>query len=97
VNEIIYEADRVDHYVDQEEWKSHVVDQEYLESLSPNAVEELQFVSPNNPMKVFHGYSMKELDHGRKRYKALHKEQLVSASIFSLSRCSKTLLVRGPS
>ena len=35
VNEIIYEADRVDHYDQQEDWERDVVDSEYLASLSP--------------------------------------------------------------
>jgi hypothetical protein len=35
VNEIIYEADRVDHYDNQDEWEHHGVDQVYLRYLSP--------------------------------------------------------------
>jgi hypothetical protein len=82
VNEIIYEADRLDHYDTQEEWECLVVDRDYLKSLSPNALEEMQFMLSDNPMGVFHNYSTQELNRGWKRYKALHREQLVCVFYF---------------
>src|SRR5271156_744808 len=102
VNEIIYEADRVDHYDQQENWERDVVDSEYLANLSPESVEELQLMLPDDPMKVYHEYSRKKLDSGWKKYQALHKEQLVSALVFRpcfppSNLPSKTLLVRQPS
>lgn len=82
VNEIIYEADRLDHYDYQEEWECLVVDPDYLESLSPDALEEMQLMLPDNPMRVCHDYSTQELNRGWKRYKALHREQLVCVFYF---------------
>jgi hypothetical protein len=82
VNEIIYEADRVDHYDQQEDWERDVVDSEYLANLSPESVAGLQLMLPDNPKKVYHEYSRKKLDSGWKRYQALHKEQLVSTLVF---------------
>ena len=83
VNEIIYEADRVDHYDQQEDWERDAVDSEYLTSQSPESVEELQLMLPGDPMKAYHRYSRKKLDSGWKKYQALHKEQLVSTLVFS--------------
>jgi hypothetical protein len=102
VNEIIYEADRVDHYDQQEDWERDVVDSEYLANLSPESVAGLQLMLPDNPKKVYHEYSRKKLDSGWKRYQALHKEQLVSTLVsrpcFPPSNLpSKTLLMRQPS
>jgi hypothetical protein len=82
VNEIIYEADRVDHYDQQKDWERDVVDSEYFAKLSPESIEELQLMLPDDPMKVYHEYSRKKLDSGWKKYQALHKEQLVSTLVF---------------
>jgi hypothetical protein len=72
----------VDHYDQQKDWERDVVDSEYLANLSPESVEELQLMLPDNPMKVYHEYSRKKLDSGWKKYQALHKEQLVSTLVF---------------
>ena len=90
VNEIIYEADRVDHYDRQEDWEWDVVDSEYLAKLSPESVEELQLMLPDDPMK-YHEYSRKKLDSGWKKYQALHKEQLVSTLVFRPRICLRRL------
>lgn len=91
VNEIIYEADRVDHYDRQKDWEGDVVDSEYLANLSPESVEELQLMLPNDPMKVYHKYSRKKLDSGWKKYQALHREQLVSLLVFRPRICLRRL------
>jgi hypothetical protein len=91
VNEIIYEADRVDHYDQQEDWERNVVDSEYLANLSPESIERLRLVLPDDPMKVYHEYSRKKLDSGWKTYQALHKEQLVSTLLFRPRICLRRL------
>jgi F-box-like len=82
VNEIIYEADRLDHYEDREEWERRIIDEQCLDILSHEALVELQTMPPEDPMRMLHQHSTEEIDHGWTRYKALHKEQLVSASNF---------------
>src|SRR2546421_6711666 len=59
VNEIVYEADRLDHYDDQEEWECDVVDPNYLADLSPDALMPL-----GDLMGVSHIYSDEEVNSG---------------------------------
>ena len=82
VNEIVYEADRLDHYDNQEAWEWDVVDQNYLANLSPDARVRLRLLPLGDLMRVRHVYSAEELNPGWRKYKALHREQLVSVFDF---------------
>jgi len=82
VNEIVYEADRLDHYDDQEDWECDVFDPNYPSNLSPYVRVRLGLEPLGDLMRVRHVYSDEEVKSGWRKYKALHKEQLVSVFDF---------------